>query len=320
MENNSTNRKISSKSSSFGRLKIYMEGLNIDNHFIQNSTKSDVLKWVIRHGHDSREVFFAENLNIKTDDELRKIKKDIVKYIVKRLYEDGYVKEDVERIKGIIELHPTSRQDEFKKRYDPTMINGHIHYWGGHSNIVKKYINEFIVRNRLSNRTKTLDYSASFMDKDVHYLKKEEGQFYSYEKEEMYIENVENAEIEVVKNVSEEEFNKGVDFNIKQVLVKEDVVSDNFFDKIKQQLEYMENQNRLLKESINIMKQTSLNDTIKSIKESSKEKKEIIKPSIKNSSESNDSIIGNYMNNLNLDSYKNELLNIKKNILKQQQP
>lgn len=318
MENNSTNRKISSKSSSFGRLKIYMEGMNIDNHFIQNSTKSDVLKWVIRHGHDSREVFFAENLNIKTDEELKKIKKDIVKYIIKRLYEDGYPKEDIERIRGIIELHPTSRQNESKKRYDPTMINGHIHYWGGHSNIVKKYINEFIVRNRLSNRTKTLDYSASFMDKDVHYLKKEEGQFYSYEKEELYIENVQNAEIEVIKNVSEEEFNKGVDFSSKQVLVKEDVVADDFFNKIKQQLEYMENQNKLLKESINIMKQTSLNDTIKSMKELSKEKKEVEKQSIKSSSENNESSINKHINNFDLDSYRNELANIKKNILKQQ--
>jgi hypothetical protein len=311
MENNSTNRKISSKSSSFGRLKIYMEGLNIDNHFIQNSTKSDVLKWVIRHGHDSREVFFAENLNIKTDDELRKIKKDIVKYIVKRLYEEGYEKNDIERIRGIIELHPTSRQEEFKKRYDPTMVNGHIHYWGGHSNIVKKFINEFIVRNRLSNRTKTLDYSASFMDTNVHYLKKEEGQFYSYEKEEMYIENVENAEIEIIENVPEEEFKKGVDFSEKQILVKEDVVSDNFFDKIEQQLEYMKNQNRLLAESLLIMKNTSLNDYIKIEKELIKEKKEIEKSKSKFSSD-----IDKIMKDLNLDLYKNELSNIKKHIQK----
>lgn len=161
-------RYMSLNSRSFLRLKEFSEGLNIDNKlFERNLSKKEMRNWMSMNDCNEIEVFYAENLNQKTDRELRELKKEIVLFIKERLIEDNY---NVSQFLGIIELHATSQQKRDKNRYDPTSVNGHIHYWGNNSNHIVQYINEFIQINRLTNKQMD-DYSIGYMTAGVKYEK-----------------------------------------------------------------------------------------------------------------------------------------------------
>jgi len=132
-------KKLSQKSRSFGRYKklglIY--GVNIDNDFIYSNTNIALKEYLKLFNLDEREVFYAENLNIKSSKELKTLLKKLAKYIES---ESALLNETP---KGIVEFHPTS---------DQTMKNAHIHYWGERVSFVKNFIENFIKIENLSNK------------------------------------------------------------------------------------------------------------------------------------------------------------------------
>lgn len=249
----SSPKKFSIGSGSFLRHKTFAEGLNVDNNFIQNSSKMEVKRWLHQFNYDEREVFFAENLNTKTLDELKKIKKDLSKYILRRLKEEGYSEKEIQKIKGIVELHPTGK--DFKE--DPTMINSHIHYWGGSSLIIKPFINEFIAKYKLSNRIKN-DYSCSFMESGSRYIQGRKGEFYSEDEKKIYIEDDVTSVYNVISNVSMKEWNEGFEKEKEVVVEKQHSKSYNeFFDRLNKQIsninseiEEIKRRNQLFKKEI----------------------------------------------------------------------
>jgi len=128
-------KMLGQNSRSFGRLKSFkfMRGINIDQNFIDKITKKELLRFMHINGYDEREVFYAENINSKTLEEILDINFRLSKYIT----------EHTKDLRGIVEIHPTS---------DYTTKSAHIHYWGEKSKEVAPIISKFIRDNFLTNK------------------------------------------------------------------------------------------------------------------------------------------------------------------------
>lgn len=129
-------KKLSQKSRSFCRYKRLglVKGLNLEDKFIYSNTNQALKEYLKLFDIDEREVYYAENLNTKSEIELKKLLKELANFLESKFQHD---------IKGIIEFHPTS---------DSTMKSAHIHYWGARSDLVSPFIVEFIKFNHLSNK------------------------------------------------------------------------------------------------------------------------------------------------------------------------
>ena len=160
---------MSPKSKSFGRFKEFMTvvGEKFDNDFIRQNSVPDLREYLTRWEYNEREVFYAENLDIKTNSELQAIKKDITRYVNSRLNDFG------KKITGIIELHPQG---------DKTSKNAHIHYWGEDSAFVGQFINEYIQQNNLTNKS----------DENLAYGFMEEKGFYRIGKYDGIVYDIKN--------------------------------------------------------------------------------------------------------------------------------
>jgi len=167
-------KTISPKSRSFLRFKKYATPVGFYKNynslwFINEQDKNirgsikEIREFLIKNNKDEREVYYAENLNIKTEKELRTISQNLSKYILKRLEKDGY---NLNNFAGVVELHPTNLKE------DETSKNAHIHYWGQDASIVSNYINEFIYKNQLSNK-ELKDYKYGFMENNIYYQKED---------------------------------------------------------------------------------------------------------------------------------------------------
>jgi hypothetical protein len=133
-----------------------MRGLNIDDRFIYGNTNRALKEYLKLFGIDEREVYYAENLNTKSDRELKALLSDLVSLLRAKTSED---------MKGLVEFHPTS---------DRTMKSAHIHYWGADVKSITPIIEEFIATNLLTNRlskasTHSLSYQENSLDIMVKY-------------------------------------------------------------------------------------------------------------------------------------------------------
>ena len=138
--------------------------------------KSDILDYMKRHGLDDRAVFFAENLRIKTREEIERLKEDLYN----RLMAVG--------ADGIAELHLSG---------DGTSKDAHIHFWGVYTDLVKEVIEEWIQDNRLSNKV-ALEYTSEEFDTKI--LEMKNGKLYEVgfeegeEKKEKVLEEIAHIE------------------------------------------------------------------------------------------------------------------------------
>lgn len=140
---------MSPNSKSFARYKEFITGIGtIHNDFLRVNSKEAIKEYLIRFGYDEREVLYAENLDIKTKNELQSIKKAISSYVNKRMEDIGQVSN------GIIDLHPQG---------DKTSKHAHIHYWGENSALASQFISEFIHINGLTNKSEE-NLSYGFME------------------------------------------------------------------------------------------------------------------------------------------------------------
>lgn len=154
-------------------------------------SKKDILDYMKRHSLDDRAVFFAENLRIKTREELEILKQDLYN----RLSAIG--------ADGIAELHLSG---------DGTSKDAHIHFWGVFTDLVKDVIEEWIRDNRLSNKI-ALEYTSEEFDKEI--LEYKNGKLYKVsfeakegqEKKEKILNevaNIEDFETEIALNNEKE--------------------------------------------------------------------------------------------------------------------
>ncbi len=122
--------------------------------------KKDILDYMQRHNLNDRAVFFAENLKIKTREELEALKADL------------YNRLNAINADGIAELHLSG---------DGTSKDAHIHFWGAYNDLVKDVIEEWIKDNKLSNKI-ALEYTSKEFDEKILEYKK--GKLYKVTFEE----------------------------------------------------------------------------------------------------------------------------------------
>jgi hypothetical protein len=124
------------------------------------TSKKDILEYMHRHNLNDRAVFFAENLKIKTREELEALKADL------------YNRLNAINADGIAELHLSG---------DGTSKDAHMHYWGVYNDLVKEVIEEWIKDNRLSNKI-SLEYTSEEFDEEI--LEYKNGKLYKVSFEE----------------------------------------------------------------------------------------------------------------------------------------
>ena len=134
--NNKTAPLMSTNSRSFLRFREYSKAIG-DVNIMMTESKRDILDFMHRFNINQRAVFFAENIQTLTKEE--------VKYLVTKLANK------LEKEQGVIEFHPTG---------DDTSKSAHIHWWGIYNNKVEDIISNFIKYNRLSNKL-YLNYTNS---------------------------------------------------------------------------------------------------------------------------------------------------------------
>ena len=159
-------KDMSPNSTSFLRFKEFSEGINLSmtsNAF--GNSKTDNLSYMMSNQLDKREVFYAENINIKTEIQIKNIKKKLGEFIQDELKKEG------KWAKGIVEIHPT-KPDLVGKRVDYTSKHAHIHYWGNNPQLVAPLINKFIIKNKLTNKTSN-NLSFGSMELGVYYKQNE---------------------------------------------------------------------------------------------------------------------------------------------------
>ena len=120
-----------------------------DIYAISEWPKPLILEFLHRNEINDRAVFFAENLQMKTAQEIEELKADLAA----RLEAVG--------ASGIAELHLSG---------DGTSKSAHIHWWGVYTDEVARTIEEFIADNRLSNKTH-LEYTSEEFDNRLLRLK-----------------------------------------------------------------------------------------------------------------------------------------------------
>ncbi len=171
--------KVSPKSRSFLRNRqdaVYVGDFEELIKRYEITRKGDILDYMKRHGLDDRAVFFAENLKIKTREEIELLKEDLYN----RLRAVG--------ADGIAELHLSG---------DGTSKDAHIHYWGVYNDLVKDVIEEWIKDNRLSNKA-ALEYTSEEFDTKI--LEMKNGKLYEVgfkegeEKKEKILEKIAHIE------------------------------------------------------------------------------------------------------------------------------
>jgi hypothetical protein len=122
--------KMSAGSRSFLRFRNYAKPLG-DTRGVWQYSKKFVMDFMQRQNINDRAVFFAENVQIMTKDEIL----ETVDRLAKKLTEIGS--------NGVIEIHPSA---------DGTSKSAHIHFWGVLNEEVEETIVNFIKENRLSNK------------------------------------------------------------------------------------------------------------------------------------------------------------------------
>lgn len=120
-----------------------------DIYAISEWPKPLILEFLHRNNINDRAVFFAENLQMKTAQEIEELKADLAA----RLEAVG--------ASGIAELHLSG---------DGTSKSAHVHWWGVYTDEVAQTIEEFIADNRLSNKTH-FEYTSEEFDKRLLKLK-----------------------------------------------------------------------------------------------------------------------------------------------------
>jgi len=120
-----------------------------DIYGISEWPKPIILDFLHRNQINDRAVFFAENLQTKTAQEIKELKADLAA----RLEAIG--------ASGIAELHLSG---------DGTSKSAHIHWWGVYTDDVAQTIEEFIAENHLSNKV-NLEYTSEEFDKRLLKLK-----------------------------------------------------------------------------------------------------------------------------------------------------
>ncbi len=171
--------KVSPKSRSFLRNRqdaVFVGDFEELIRRYEITRKGDILDYMKRHGLDDRAVFFAENLRIKTREEIERLKEDLYN----RLRAVG--------ADGIAELHLSG---------DGTSKDAHVHYWGVYNDLVKDVIEEWIKDNRLSNKI-ALEYTSEEFDTKI--LEYKNGKLYEVgfkegeEKKEKVLEEIATIE------------------------------------------------------------------------------------------------------------------------------
>ncbi len=167
--------KVSPKSRSFLRNRqdaVFVGDFEELIRRYEITRKGDILDYMKRHELDDRAVFFAENLRIKTREEIERLKEDLYN----RLRAVG--------ADGIAELHLSG---------DGTSKDAHVHFWGVFDDLVKDVIEEWIKDNRLSNKI-ALEYTSEEFDTKI--LEMRNGKLYEVgfkegeEKKEKFLEEI----------------------------------------------------------------------------------------------------------------------------------
>ncbi|SFP96096.1 hypothetical protein [Hydrogenimonas thermophila] len=139
--------KMGKKSRSFMRYSENYELIGDLEHF-KGESKRVISEFMFRFEKDDRAVFYAENLNVKTQDELNEIKKELSEELRLAGFD------------GVLELHPTS---------DATSKSGHIHLWGGIDENIEKIVENYIKAHNLSNK-EFLNYTNEDMNENTKHI------------------------------------------------------------------------------------------------------------------------------------------------------
>jgi len=176
---------MSTSSRSFLRFREYSEPVG-DVRMMKDESKREILEFMHRFEINRRTVYFAENIQTLTKEEV----KNLVKELAHRL----------ENQHGMLEFHPTG---------DNTSKSAHIHWWGSHNQEVEDIITDFIKEQRLSNKT-YLNYTNREMQvgKSHKIFKDEliENEFITKEeKKEVKREKLDEEEIAIKNEFHHEE-------------------------------------------------------------------------------------------------------------------
>ncbi len=133
-------------SRSFLRHREFAEPLG-DMVIYESFPKKEVLAAMHRTGNNERAVFFAENLQTMTPEEIR----EHLEALAGRLNRAG--------ASGFIEFHPSA---------DTTSKSAHVHYWGSDADAFAPIIEDYIKEERLSNKP-FLNYTDEKLFQSGHY-------------------------------------------------------------------------------------------------------------------------------------------------------
>ena len=129
--------------------------------YVQTENKKNIIDYMHRFEYNDRAVYFAENLQTMTQDQIHAHLMEISQ----RLHEYG--------TNGVVEFHPTA---------DGTSKSAHIHYWGALDGETESIIIDFIKQKRLSNKT-YLNYTNEQMREETeHKIVKENLVEYSFDR------------------------------------------------------------------------------------------------------------------------------------------
>lgn len=155
--------KMGDKSRSFLRYRELAEFCGNVAEFKADS-KAVIAEFMKNFDINDRNVFFAENLNSYTKEQMIALKKELAK----QLKAVGY--------NGVVEFHPTS---------DQTSKSAHIHLWGTNTPEARAVIEMFVVNNRLSNKN-VIDYTNEKMTYNTKHTIAKNGELksvtYSHDK------------------------------------------------------------------------------------------------------------------------------------------
>jgi hypothetical protein len=180
-------------SRSFLRHREFAEPLG-DMIVYERFPKKEVLEAMHRMGNNERAVFFAENLQTMTPEEIRAHLAELAS----RLNRAG--------ASGFIEFHPSA---------DTTSKSAHIHYWGSDADAFSRLIEDYIKEERLSNKP-FLNYTNEELFQSGHYHRlNEEGELE-----------------EVVVRGREEEIVKREEYDEEEVAAKKVIEEGTIYDEI----------------------------------------------------------------------------------------
>lgn len=216
--------KMSAHSRSFLRYREHAEFIGRTKSF-KNESKRELIDFMKRFNYDDRTVYFAENIQTLTKDEM----KSFLSLLSHRLEQVGAT--------GVIEFHPTA---------DKTSKSAHIHFWGKHNEQIEKTIVNFIKEHKLSNKSFINYTNEKMYESKTHAIKNDEIIEYEFDRSDL-----QNIERKIVQKSKIDEDEIAILIEIKKDNFLDDIIAfcddviENFDMKKRQKIETKEESKEL---------------------------------------------------------------------------